>query len=456
MTLFLVGLNHQTAPVELREQFYLSDYGVRQALDVLHFGDPPWALAECVVLSTCNRLEIYGVVDDDDAEAGRQGVTAFLSSLHAEEKARENGAPVETLADHLYVHEGDAAIRHLMRVACGLDSLILGETQILGQVGTALSQAQMGNACGPMLSHLFAAAIHAGKRARSETDISRYPVSVPRAAAQLVQDQLGNLSDVQALVIGAGEMAELAARALQMHGADSIRIITRTYPHGAALASRLGVAALDWSRLPQALAEADVVIAATGAPHTVLHAGDVSLALIERGCKPMLFVDVAVPRDIDADVAALPGITLYHIDDLQRVVDRHWTQRQAAIGQVERIIGDEQALFDEWQRSRSVVPLIVDLRRKAQNIAAAEIEQALRRLPDLEEREQDIVAQMAHRIVNKLLHSPTTVLKARAVNEGELADANAVRELFGLEESSEESSEELTEEPTAMESVVNG
>jgi glutamyl-tRNA reductase len=425
VTIILVGLNHETAPVELREQFYMTDYGLRLALESLCGGCG--GLAESAIVSTCNRLEIYGVADD--VQAGYGAMTDYLAQFH---KVRS-----EQLASHLYLMEGRDAIEHLMRVASGLDSLVLGEPQILGQVSHALAQAQSAETCGPVLSHLLAQAVHAGKRARTETDISRYTVSVSHAAALLVKQEIGDLRNVRALVVGAGEMAELAARALQMHGAESITVISRTYAHAEALAKRLDVQAVEWSRLTKTLIESDVVITATAAPHSVIHMGEVSAALMERGGRGMLFVDVAVPRDVDEAVGDLPRVVLYDIDDLQLVVDGHRAQRQAAVKDVEQIIAEELDTFVKWLHSRQVVPVIVDLRQKAEAIAESEVEQALRRMPELDERDQAIIMQMAHRIVNKLLHEPTTVLKSHAAEETGLDYAQTLRELFALEAAAE-------------------
>lgn len=426
MTILLVGLNHQTAPVELRERFYLSDAHLRQALNTLWYDEQYNLFAESVIISTCNRLEIYAVAES--AVAGFDAMARFLAQLHH--------VSHDELYACLYFMEGRAAIEHLMRVATGLNSLVLGESQILGQVSHALAVAQSAETAGGHLSQLFSHAVHAGKRARTETDISRHTTSVSHAAALLAERDLGRLDGVRALVVGAGEMAELAARALQMHDTGAIQIISRTYSHAQALAAQLEVTARDWSELAAALAEADLVIAATGAPHTVIHREDVAAAL-DSHHRPLLLIDIAVPRDVDDDVREVPGVRLYDIDDLKLVVDQHLAQRQAAVAQVEQIVAEELAVILEWLHSREVVPVIVDLRRKVQEIAESELEQALRRMSHLDEHDRKVVDQMVHRIVNKLLHTPTTALRAHAADGDSLVYAAAVRELFALEASAD-------------------
>lgn len=422
MTFVLLGFNHETAPVELRERFHLSDYSLQRALMALGTGDQA-ALSEVVILSTCNRLEIYGI--SDDFISSTTTITGWLAQQHQLEAA--------DLSALLYCYEGEDVVKHLMRVACGLDSLVLGETQILGQVSGALAQAQAAGTVGALLSHLFQHAAHAGKRARTETDISQHTVSVSHAAAVLAEQKLSSLSGKQAVVIGAGEMAELAAKALQMHGAEAITVVSRTLGNAQALAARLNIQAAEWHCLTQLLVDADMVISATGAPHTVLQPAHIIPAFQYRPDHAMVIVDVAVPRDVEPEVGEMPGIWLYDIDDLHQVVDEHLAQRQAAARVVETLINQEVEQYLYWVHSREVVPVIVDLRRKAEEVAAAEVEQTLRRLPDLTEREQALIEQMAQRIVSKLLHNPTTVLKEQAAEGGGHDYAQAARTLFALD-----------------------
>jgi glutamyl-tRNA reductase len=341
---------------------------------------------------------------------------------------------VRTLQSHLYRLHGADAIRHLFRVACGLDSMVLGEHQILGQVAGAFGEAQSAGLAGAVLSHLFAQAIHAGKRARTETTISRHTSSISHAAARLAQDQLGALERLNVVIVGAGEMAELAARAIQIRGAQQITFINRTYARAEALAQSAGGQAMGWYQLADALQQADIVMTATGAPHTVLHVREVTPALPERDGRPLLILDIAVPRNVEAAVGDLPGVRLYDIDDLQGALDENLMQRQAAIPQVETIIEQEQIAFLAWLHSREVAPVISDLHRQAIALVEAEIERALSKLDHLSPQEQKVISQLGYRIANKILHEPTVRLKASAEDGSGTSYAHAIRELFALDQ----------------------
>jgi glutamyl-tRNA reductase len=435
MHIILIGLNHQTAPVALREQLSLASCGVKMALEDLPVclqpqpGGPGTAgcdrdLIEAVIISTCNRLEVYAVVGCE-AVTGWQMVESYL--------ARLQGVPQAELRPHLYFLEGHEAVDHLFRVAAGLDSMILGEPQILGQVTSALSAAQNSKTSGPILSHLFERAVHAGKRARAETEIGRHTTSTSHAAVQLVRDKLGSLDQVHVLVVGAGEMADVAAHALRDQGVRQLTFINRTYARAEELARQFQGRALNWYHLPAALAMADAVVTATGAPHIVIHHDDVAQIMQQRAHRPLLFVDIAVPRDVEEAVGRLPGVFRHDIDDLQTAVDANLAQRQAAVPTVEAIIAEEKARFEEWLQGRQVLPVLVELRRKTRAIADTELERYLPRLEELDPQYQALVARLVHRIVNKVLHEPTVRLKASAADGNGSEYAQAVRELFGLE-----------------------
>jgi glutamyl-tRNA reductase len=420
VSIILVGLNHRTAPVELREQLALSGCALHMALEELTVAAPP--IHEHVILSTCNRMEVYAVAGS--AADGWATIEKFLSEVQ--------NIPLETLHPHLYFLSDDAAVAHLMRVAAGLDSMVLGEPQILGQVTQALSDAQTVGSVGAVLSHLFTTAIHAGKRARSETAISRYTTSVSHAAALLIADRLNGLRDRRVLVIGAGEMAVLAAKALSAHGAEGLRFVNRTFTRAEALAQQFNGEAHSWYHLHDALAWADVVVTATGAPHTVLYVRDVEQALDHRAGRPLLIVDIAVPRDVEEAVGLLPDVERCDIDALQAAVDSNMAQRQAAVPQVEAILAAEQAGFDHWLRSRQVAPVIAELQRWARSIAEVEATLAVNRLGADERHLEAVINKMAHRLVSKLLHEPTIRLKGYAAEGHGHGYAHAVRELFGL------------------------
>ncbi|HVG95596.1 MAG TPA: glutamyl-tRNA reductase [Chloroflexota bacterium] len=420
MTVVLVGLNHHTAPIAVREGLSVTGPRLRGALESM--GSSKAVLLEGTILSTCNRLEAYAVAPD--AARGRVALRQFL--------ARLGETPAAALAPHLYCLEGRGAVQHLMRVAAGLDSLILGESQILGQVARAGDEAREAGTAGPVLSKLFMRAVHAGKRVRTETAIGRHTTSVSHAAVGLAKASAGDLSRARALVVGAGEMAGLAGRALREHGVLEIACLNRTAARAEALAHRLGGSAFAWEALPEALAWADVVISATGAPQAVIGVGDVAPGLARRGARPLWIVDVAVPRDVEVAVGDLPGLHRFDVDDLRSVLDAGLAERRAAAPAAEEIVREEVAHFLRWAESRQVVPVIADLRRRAKQLADAEVVQALNQLESLDQRGQRVVTRLAHRIVNKLLHDPTEGLKLQASRGDTALYAQAVRELFAL------------------------
>lgn len=438
--MILVGLNHQTAAIDLREQFALDGCGLRMALDDLRGRDVECAdeslyppsdtsrrlLLEVVILSTCNRLEVYALVED--AQRGWAAIERYLAQVH-------NVAPA-TLHGLLYFGEGRETVEHLLRVAAGLDSLILGEPQILGQVAAAVAEAQVAGTIGPVLSHLFHQALHCGKRARTETAIGSYTTSISHAAAQVAVTRFGNLAMCHALVLGAGEMAELAAVALQQHGAASITCINRTQARAERLARRVNGTALAWPNLVTALAAADIVVAATSAPHPVLMVEHVHAALALRDGRPLLLLDIALPRDIEVTVDDLPGVQRVDIDHLRDTVDANLARRTAAVPTVERIVEAESDAYLDWVQGRQVAPALIALRRKAERMAGVELERTLRRLGHLDGADPKVeheVAYLAHRIINKLLHEPTVRLKAQAANGNGAVYAHVLQELFALE-----------------------
>jgi len=435
MSILLVGLNHRTAPIELREQLALSERSLAHALAELPVhptvfnGDPALglrdaapALREGVILSTCNRLEVYAIARE--IGGGRAAVENFLSRLHR--------IPPGLLRPHLYfMHDQDAAV-HLLRVAAGLDSMVLGEPQILGQVSQAVESARAAGTTGPVLTQLFAQAAHAGKRARAETVISQHTTSVSHAGARLAERELGGLAGVNALIVGAGKMAKVAALALKARGAERIAVINRTFASAERLASQVGGRAIEWHGLTGALAWADLVLSATSAPYTVINTSDVTAALPERGRRPLLLVDIAVPRDVEQAVADLPDVRLFDIDDLQTMLDDNLARREAAIPRVEAIVQEEAAAFARWISSRDVVPVIAGLRAWATQVARSEVERALNRLDDVTPREREVVELLAHRIVGKLLHAPTVKLRDQAARGSGYTYSHVVRDLFDL------------------------
>lgn len=413
MTIVVVGLDTQTAPLELRERLALSGDELQHSLLSLR----EQTQAEIVIVSTCNRVEVYASAAD-----GKSLVRTITE--HFANRAATSPAALKPLLRTLVERE---AVQHLMRVACGLESLVLGESEILGQVADALRHAQMANSTGPILSRLFQHALYTGKRARTETAISTHTLSISHAAVLMAHQQLGDLSNVNALVVGAGHMAELAVRALQSQGAKAIHVINRSDANAHLLADRTNAQALEWKQFPSALQDADLVITATSAPNPLLNGANITTD------HPMLLIDIAVPRNIHADVRRLPNISLYDIDDLDRVVSDHRALRQRETTQVDALIADEVEVYFGWLNSREAISTIVALRQKAETMAENEVTRTLHALPNLDERERELVTLMAHRIVNKLLHDPTTALREQSAQGDHFTYIHAVRELFALE-----------------------
>lgn len=422
MSLLLIGMNHLTAPIELREQFFVKEEELARALHDLH--GYRGLIAECAIVSTCNRLELYCVLDE--AVGGKTAVIDYLS-----ERFRVDH---HTLMNYLYICEADDAVIHLMRVASGLDSMVLGEDQILGQVSDAGQAAMEAHTMGPLLNRLFSSAAHAGKRARSETAINEHTTSISHAAAHLIAQHAPNVADLKVLIMGAGDMAELAAHALHDRGFGDLRIINRTYERAVQLAARVHARPLEWSNLHQELHDVHVVLTATGAPHAILRYPDLEPIVARRnGAGPLLMVDIAVPRNIDSAIDALEQVTVYDVDALQQVVDENMAQRRANVPLVERIVDVEADRFMKWWRGRQVVPTIKLLRQHVEAIATAEMAEAQARLAHLSEQEQAVVQRLVHRIVNKVLHAPMRSLHDHAESNNAAAFSQMVRELFALE-----------------------
>ena len=396
MTLSLVGISHHVAPVELRERVALSLE--RAALLARTLGD-------AVCLSTCNRTEVY-LADDDGSKA--------LSSL--EELA---GEPLRSVA---YRMHDDAAAMHLFRVSAGLDSLIPGESEILGQVRAAFDAA----APGPLLDRVFRQALQLGKRVRTETAIGESPASVPAAAAALAAQVFGDLRGRKVLLVGAGRIGELAAGNLAARGASIAFVANRSAERAAQLAARFGGAALTLDEVAGKLSEVDVVLTSTAAPGLLIDAKDVP----SRRRHPLFFIDIAVPRDVDPAVHELSGCFLYDIDDLEAVVSETIAGRRAEAEVAERLVVEEAERFREWRASLDVVPAIASLRAHADAIRVAELAK-LSSLPEEERRRMEAVTAQ---ILNKLLHEPTVRMKAAAAEGGGTSYAEAIRRLFGLED----------------------
>lgn len=425
-----LGLSHHTAPVALREQLSCSLTDLSGLLRVFREeaalegnGRFP-GIHELVILSTCNRVELYAHVDADQSDP-RPILAAYLSELR--------GVDTAVFANHLYSFTGQTAVNHLMRVAAGLDSLVLGEPQILGQVNAAYTAAAQTHAAGPVLRRLFEAAIRAGKRARSETAISSSPASISSVAVALAQAAAGPLADKKALIIGAGEMAELALKALQARQIGSVTVVNRTCPRAESLAARWGGAAYGLEKLDDLLLTADIVISATGAPHFILDAALIGRLMAERNGRSLVLIDIAVPRDIDPQIAQIPGVRLFDVDDLQDKLDEALAARRRELPHVETIIAEEQTILTNQLRQLTAKPFITDLRQKAEQIRQQELERTLRNLGEVDPQVAAHLQHLSRSLVNKLLHEPTIRVKEQASNGRSAEYVATARHLFGLE-----------------------
>lgn len=425
MHIICIGVDHTSAPIALRERLACSPDQVPQVLAAARR-----FAGECVLLSTCNRLELYAVCQELDGSA------AHLQSLISEERE----VPLPELVAHSSLFIDQQAVSHLLGVACGLYSLVPGEPQIQGQVAEALEMALGEGFAGPITSALFRAALVAGKRARSETGISRNAGSISHVAVQLARQLFPRLQEASVLLIGSGRMSELAAQNLCANGVQRLTIISRTPLHAVDLAGRVGAVHRTFADLPDALLDADVVISSTTAPGAVLTGEMVQGVVDQRRGRSLLLIDIALPRDIEPAVAELPDVHLYNLDDLQRSVDEGIRLRLQEAEQVEAIIADEAASFERWLSSLSVVDTINDLRGQINALREQELARALNQLaPSLSEREAATVQELTTRLVNKILHMPTRRLKdAAAEGQGHIY-AEALRYLFDLKEQQNES-----------------
>ena len=418
MQLLLVGVSHRTAPVELRERLDFSARGIDRALAAL--AATP-SHSEGAIMSTCNRVELY--VGCDEPGAARAGVERFISEFH--------GVPPDELTPHLYSKTGQDAVLHLFRVAAGLDSLVVGEPQVLGQVKDAYNLASQMGTTGLLLNKLFHAAFAAGKRVRSETALSEGAVSVSYAAVSLARKIFGNLKGRTVLVLGAGEMGKLTAIHMQAQGITRLVIMSRTSAHAVALAQTIGGTAMPWDSLPAALAEADILITATGASVPII-----SRTLVEQTMKArkrsLFIIDIAVPRDVEAGAGDLEQVFLYNIDDLQTVVRENRSKRTTVATQAETILAEEVNRFLGWLTSRGAVPTVIALRQRFEAIRQSE----LRRLePKLAALGPDAIArvdEITHLIIEKLLIHPTEQLKSISDVETIAAYSDALNRLFSL------------------------
>jgi glutamyl-tRNA reductase len=397
MNLLLVGTSHRLAPVEIRERVAVDPDGAAELGSKLADG------GEAVCLSTCNRTEVYVAVEEP-VEADRR-VTETLSELAGVDRTE--------LEPYLYRLEHEAAAVHLFRVAAGLDSLVPGEGEILGQVKTAFER----GSAGPLLDRLFSHALHAGKRVRTDTAIAESPGTTSSAAAALAAQVFGDLDGSRIAIVGAGKIGTLAAKRLLKRGAELTFVANRTTARGQQLAGELGGVALPLERIAEALETADILVSSTSSPELVLRADDVRRALAARRGRPLLLIDLAVPRDLDPAINQLADCYLYDIDDLEAVVQETLQGREAEFAKAEAIAVAEGERFGDWLATLDVVPVITSIRERAEAIRRGELAKAGPRLSGLSEQEREVVDSLTSRIVNKLLHEPIVRLKEAAAEE---------------------------------------
>ncbi|MCZ6801406.1 MAG: glutamyl-tRNA reductase [Nitrospirae bacterium] len=422
MNIIAVGLSHKTAPVELREKLALPESRIGEGLGRLMTYP---SIKEGLILQTCNRVEVFAVADQ--VEQGFSAIQEFFVDTHLSLSA-------EQLLPHLYWYSGERAIAHLFRVGASLDSMIVGEPQILGQVKTAFELALTHNTTGVILNKLVRKSISVAKRIRNETQIAENAVSVSYAAVELAKKVFSNLSTRTVLLIGAGEMAKLAARHLVNHGVRHVLITTRDSKRSQSMAERFNGSSVPFEEYRASLGKADIVICSTGASHYLIGPEDVARALWERKNRPLFLIDVSVPRNIDPAVRDVDNAFLFDIDDLELHVEHNREERLREAEKAESLVKEEVVVMQNWLKSLEATPTIVALRQRAEQIKAAELEKIYGRLENLSDQERLAVEGMASALVNKLLHGSLVTLKSAAQSSNGSVYIEAARRFYYLEE----------------------
>jgi len=420
MNIVVVGLSHKTANVEVREKLAFSPTQMEKPLQALLALD---GITEGVIVSTCNRVEIY--ITTRDIAGGIARVKRFLADYH--------NFPLDILEQHIYSLHGEDAIRHVFRVASSLDSMVVGEPQILGQIKTSYGYAAEYRSSGIILNRFLHKAFSVAKRVRTETKIASSAVSVAFAAVELAKKIFNDLSDKTVMLIGAGEMCELAAKHFLNSGVRGLMVTNRTFERAEKLADEFDGKAVRFDELFDQLHKADIILSSTGAPHTIIGAGDLEAVMRRRRQKPMFFIDIAIPRDIDPGVNNVENVYLFTVDDLQEVVASNLQQRKEEANKAEEIVNEEIGQFFKWLASLEVTPTIIALRNKFDEIRRAELEKTLVGWKDIPPDGQKKLEALTNAIMNKLLHPPTALIKQ--AGQGGRTDlyVDAVRALYGLE-----------------------
>ncbi len=420
MGIFLLGMSHKTAPVELREKVAMPADTLQDHLKTLNGGN----ISECMILSTCNRVEILAHCRDN-----RMGIRQVKDFLTA-----ERDVSLSELDPHVYVHENEEAIRHVFRVASSLDSMMVGEPQILGQIKTAFSHASEANTTGVVLNRLLHKAFSAAKRVKTETRIARNAVSISYAAVELSKKIFDDLSDKTVMLVGAGEMSELAARHLMANGAKALLVTNRTYSRAVELAEQFNGSAIRFEDFAQSLIRTDIIISSTGSPDYILRHHEVKEILHKRRNKPIFMIDIAVPRDLDPEINNISNVYLYDIDDLQSVVDTNIQERAKEAEKADDIVVQEVQTFLKWMASLDVTPLIVLLRERFNRIRQEELKKTLSRLNGISEKDRKAVEAMAASMMNKVLHGPMKALKSCSDPSEQTVLIRLMKEMFRLDE----------------------
>lgn len=434
MHILVVGLNYKTAPVEVREKLSFDENDLGAAMTAL---SRKKSMLENVIVSTCNRTEIYAVVDQ--LHTGRYYIKDFLADWFQMDK--------DVFSPYLFIYEQEGAMEHLFKVICGLDSMVLGETQILGQVKDSFLTAQAVHTTGTIFNQLFKQAVTLAKKAHSQTEIGSNAVSVSYAAVELAKKVFGSLKEKHVLIIGAGKMGELAVENLQGSGATQITVINRTYEKARILADRYNGDARVLAELKQALTEADILISSTAANEYVITRAMMVDVNRQRKGRPLFMVDIAVPRDLDPEIAELESVFLYDIDDLEGIVQSNLAERQKAAEQINLMVESEIVGFNQWVHMLGVVPIIAELRDKAMAIQADTMKSIERKMPNLTERERKVLNKHTKSIVNQLLKDPVSQVKEIAAQANAAEKLELFKQIFNL---SDQEQNELVPEPVAV------
>jgi glutamyl-tRNA reductase len=442
--LLALGVSHKTAPLELRERLSLTEGRSVAALREL---TETGTIGEAAAISTCNRTELYLVVSDSvQAESEALGVLT-----------RKADIPPTELLGHLYSLRGEDASRHLLRVTAGLDSMIVGEAEIQGQVKRAYELALVEGATGPILNRLFRGALAAGGRARNETAIGERGVSIPSVAVEVAQRALGDLAERKVLMIGAGATAELVARALVARGVDTVFVANRHHDRALGLAERFDGEAIRFETLPEQLVEVDVVVSTTNSPHHIIERDGLEQVMAEREARPLVLIDIAVPRDIEPACREVAAVSVYDIDDIQQIVERNAGVREAEATRAERIIEDELDRFQRWLASLEVVPTIAAMRERGDEVVRRVLAENENRWENLTDADRARMELMANAIASRILHEPTRRIRRAAGSDEAYQYVSAMRELFGLDVETEvEAEADTTAKVTALRRPTQG